>query len=79
MILARKRLFLKLECENEKIYVFHKIILNIFGSLITEKTFMLDERDPPWFNKKGKLPLEAKIKLSKIVGTARKNFEFTKI
>ena len=39
---------------------------------------MLDDRDQPWFNKKDKLLLEAKIKLSKIVGTTRKNFEFTK-
>ena len=31
MILTRKSIF-KLECENEKIHVFHKVILKIFGT-----------------------------------------------
>ena len=47
------------------------MILMIFGSFVTQETLILDERDPPWFNKKVKLLFEAKIKLPKIIGVAK--------
>lgn len=47
------------------------MILMIFGSFVTQETLILDERDPPLFNKKVKLLLEAKIKLPKTIGAAK--------
>ena len=47
------------------------MILMIFGSFVTQETLILDERGPPWFNKKVKLLLEAKIKVPKIIGVAK--------
>ena len=47
------------------------MILMIFGSFVIQETLILDERDPPLFNKKVKLLLEAKIKLPKTIGAAK--------
>ena len=59
---------------NEKVDIFSRTILNILSTFISHETFVCNDKDPPWFNKRIKtLIQEKKIATYKIYRNSKDN------
>ena len=45
---------------NEKVSIFSNTILNILSNFIPHETIVCDDKDPPWFNRATKSPIQEK-------------------
>ena len=54
-----QRVFLKTSV-NEKVVIFNNTILNILSNFVSHETIVCDDKDPPWFNNKIKMLIQAK-------------------
>ena len=52
---------------NEQLYLFNKIMLNIFHKFIPNKNIICNDKDPAWFNNQIKILIETKNHLLKTI------------